>query len=73
MTHKIGGMMGFGNQTATTRVVINQNEYYPGEKLKVTLHYDGKKCDKPVKSFKFKLFRLMTHRCSLTGQETTKI
>lgn len=41
--------------------------------MKVTLDYDGRKCDKKVKSFKFKLFRLLTNRDVMTGKQTTKI
>lgn len=73
MTHSTGGIIGMGSQKSTTTVVVQQNCLLPGEKIKVTIDYDGRKCDKKVKSFKFKLFRLITNRDVMTGKHTTKI
>lgn len=73
MTHSTGGIIGMGSKKSTTKVIVRQNCVRPGEKFKVTLEYDGSTCAKKVKSFKFKLFRLVTNRDVMTGRQTTKI
>lgn len=54
MEHTVGL---FGAQRSVTLITWKQNTFYPGEKIKISLSNDNTKCDKPVKSFKFKLYR----------------
>lgn len=54
---EIGGMLGLGTQKSTTVITLDRNEFFQGDKVSVRIQCDNTKCDKAVKSFKFKLFR----------------
>ena len=54
---EIGGVFGLGAQKCTTTIHLEKNEFLAGEKVPVKIVCDNTKCDKAVKSFKFKLFR----------------
>lgn len=57
LKQKIGGVMGWGSEFCTSRVIFEKNQYLPGEKAKVKIICDNSKCKKAVQSFKFKLKR----------------
>lgn len=44
-----------GSTRCTTQIIFTQNEFYTGRKATVKIICDNSQCDKPVKSFKFKL------------------
>jgi len=46
-----------GTSNAHTKITLLQNQFFPGEKLKISLDCDNIKNKLPVKSFKFKMFR----------------
>lgn len=48
-------------------VSFNKNQYYPGESVDIWLDTDNSKCSKPIKSYKFKLFRQLRCREPETG------
>lgn len=54
---KIGGVMGFGASKSVTDVWITQNQFYPGEQIRVVLKCDNSKVKYEIRNFKFKLFR----------------
>ena len=54
---EMGGVMGFGSSKCETTVYFLKNEFYTGQKAQVRIVCDNTKCDKAVKSFKFKVFR----------------
>lgn len=60
-------MLGLGASTSTTEITFKQNQFFPGEQIRVMLACDNLKCRYDVKSFKFKCFRLITVRDSGTG------
>ena len=53
----IGGVWGMGSTKCTTQIIFSQNEFYTGNKATVRIICDNSQCDKPVKSFKFKLLK----------------
>ena len=57
LKNKIGGFLGMGSTDAVSEIFFEKNEYYLGETAKVRIVCDNSKCDKPIKSFKFKLHR----------------
>lgn len=54
---EIGGVFGLGSQKCTTSIHVEKNEFLTGEQAPIRIVCDNMKCDKAVKSFKFKLFR----------------
>ena len=54
---KIGGFFGIAGKQSITEVIFEKNNYQPGDKAVVTVKCDNTKCDKDVKSIKFKLKR----------------
>lgn len=54
---EIGGVFGLGAKVCKTTIYLEKNEFYAGEKIPVRIVCDNTKCEKAVKSFKFKLFR----------------
>jgi len=52
--------MGWGAEFCSSKIVFDKNQYLPGEKAKVKILCDNRKCAKPVQSFKFKLKRKIT-------------
>ena len=49
--------MGVATTQCSTEIFFEKNEYYLGETARVRVVCDNSACDKPVKSFKFKLHR----------------
>lgn len=54
---QIGGFKGFMSTSCKAKVYLKQNQYLSGDKIEVRMECDNSKCDKDVKSFKFKLYR----------------
>lgn len=54
---ELGGVMGFGASSCHTQIEMSQNEYVAGGKAQVKITCDNEKCEKAVKSFKFKVHR----------------
>lgn len=54
---EIGGVMGLGASSCKTMIEIDQNEFTAGSKAQIKITCDNEKCDKAVKSFKFKVHR----------------
>lgn len=54
---QVGGIKGFMSTQCKTNIYLKQNQYLSGEKIQVRVECDNSKCDKDVKSFKFKLIR----------------
>ena len=66
---KVGRFNLFGSSSESIcEVRFIKNQYYPGEMIDIWLDCDNSKCDKAVKSYKFKLFRQLRCRESMTGQ-----
>jgi len=63
----VGGFLGFGNTEVTTQCVLTQNEFYPGNKIPIKIICDNKPSKCAVKNFKFKLYRLIRAKQSITG------
>ena len=53
----VGGIKGFMSTQCKTNVYLKQNQYLSGDTIQVRIECDNSKCDKDVKSFKFKLIR----------------
>lgn len=51
------GLRLFGSTESKCEVRFVKNQYYPGEMVDIWLDCDNSKCDKNVKSYKFKLHR----------------
>jgi hypothetical protein len=60
--------MGLLGSKSTTEVFVQQNQFYPGEQIKVTVKCDNSKCKTAIRNFKFKLFRQLTSKDAHTGQ-----
>ena len=67
------GLRLFGSTESTCEVKFVKNQYYPGEMIDIWLDCDNSKCDKAVKSYKFKLHRHLRCREALTGAYDTFI
>lgn len=61
----------FGSTESTCEVKFTKNQYYPGEQVEIWLDCDNTKCDKKVKSYKFKLFRQLRCRDATDGNYDT--
>jgi hypothetical protein len=48
--------------------VLTQNEFYPGDKVPIKIICDNKNCKSAVKNFKFKLYRTIRAKDSITGR-----
>jgi hypothetical protein len=57
LRNKIGGFFVIGGKECVTEITFDRNEYFMGETARVKIVCDNTKCDKEVKSFKFKLHR----------------
>lgn len=70
---KVGGFFGFGNVEVTTQCLLEQNQFYPGERVKIKIICDNKNCKSAVRNFKFKLYRTIRAKDSCMGNmETTE-
>ena len=56
---KVGGIAGIGTTEAKAQVKIAKRDHHVGEGIKVTIDMDNSTCAKPVKSYKFKLRRVI--------------
>jgi hypothetical protein len=56
---KIGGIAGIGTTEAKAKINIEKRDFQVGEGIKVTIAMDNSTCAKPVKSYKFKLRRVI--------------
>lgn len=56
----IGGVWGVGASKCLTSIHLEKNEFYSGQKAPIRIVCDNSKCDKNIKSFKFKLYRMYT-------------
>ena len=54
---------------STTEIYIQQNQFYTGEQIKVTIKCDNSKCKTAIRNFKFKLFRQILSKDSHTGNQ----
>ena len=61
------GLKMFGSSVSTVVVKFNKNTYYPGDMVMIGIDCDNSKCKNGVKSYKFKLFRQLRCRDSLSG------
>ena len=57
----------FGSSESTCEVRFTRNIYYPGEMVEIALDCDNTKCDKDVRSYKFKLHRQLRCREGVSG------
>ena len=65
------GLKLFGSTESTCEVKFNKNQYYPGDEVDIWLDCDNTKCDKKVRSYKFKLFRELRCREAMSGHYDT--
>jgi len=56
------GVKFFGSTESTLEVRFNKNIYYPGDIIDIYVDCDNTKCNKDVRSYKFKLHRQMRSR-----------
>lgn len=64
---KVGGFFGFGNVEVTTQCLLEQNQFYPGERVKIKILCDNKNSKSAVRNFKFKLYRTIRAKDSCLG------
>ena len=65
------GLRLFGSTESKCEVRFIKNQYYPGEMVDIWLDCDNSKCDKNVKSYKFKLHRQLRCREATSGHYDT--
>ena len=63
--------MGIGSYSSETKITFKQNQFFPGERIKVYIENDNTKNKFAIKNFKFKLFRNVTTKDPLTGELKT--
>ena len=56
------GVKFFGATESILEVRFNKNVYYPGDMIDIYVDCDNSKCNKAVRSYKFKLHRQMRSR-----------
>ena len=61
------GLRFFGSSESTMEVRFTKNVYYPGEMVDIYIDCDNTKCSNDVRSYKFKLHRLMRCKQSKSG------
>lgn len=61
------GLRLFGSSESTMEVRFTKNVYYPGEMIDIYIDCDNTKCSNDVRSYKFKLHRLMRCKQSKSG------
>ena len=61
------GLRLFGSSQSTCEIRFNRNQYCPGDMVDIWLNCDNSKCDKAVRSYKFKLFRRLRCREPVAG------
>lgn len=64
--------MGLGISYSQTDVTFKQNQFFPGEQMRVILSCDNTKCKVDVKNFKFKFIRTVVSRDASTGHNSIK-
>ena len=57
LNSEVGGFLGMGTSECKTQIFFDKNQYYLGETAQVRLIVDNTKCEKDIKSLKFKLLR----------------
>lgn len=62
------GVKFFGATEATLEVRFNKNVYYPGDLVDIYMDCDNTKCNKDVRSYKFKLHRQMRSKLAKSGK-----
>lgn len=67
----VGAVLGIGGTKSTTTITFIQNQFYPGEQLRILLESDNSKCKTSIKNFKFKCFRIITQKDAITGEKKT--
>ncbi len=63
--------MGIGSYSSETKLTFKQNQFFPGESIKIYIENDNSKNKFAIKNFKFKLFRIITTKDPLTGELKT--
>ena len=56
---KVGGIAGIGATDASAKVSLQKTDFHVGEGINVHIEMDNTACSKPVKSYKFKLRRVI--------------
>ena len=56
---RVGGIAGLGSTEASAKITLDRNKVHVGDKVNVRIEMNNKDCAKPVKSFKFKLKRVI--------------
>ena len=62
------GVKFFGATESILEVRFNRNIFYPGDMIDIYLDCDNTACNKDVRSYKFKLHRLMRSKLAKTGK-----
>ena len=65
------GLKIFGSTESICEVKLVQNVFFPGQMVDIWLDCDNSKCDKDVKSYKFKLHRQLRCREATAGHYDT--
>ena len=65
---EIGGIMGFGGSKSISIIDFHKNVFYPGEDINITINSDNSRCSKPIRNYKFKLFRQVIFKDALSGE-----
>ena len=61
------GLRLFGSTESICEIRFNRNQYCPGDMIDIWLNCDNSKCDKAVRSYKFKLCRRLRCREPVAG------
>jgi hypothetical protein len=72
LAHKVGGLFQILQSHARSEITLNQNEFFPGEQIKVFIKCDNSKSSVAVKSFKFKFFQTTAYEHEGRTIETTE-
>lgn len=61
-TNKVGGFLGMGKTQCDAKISVNQNHFYPGSKIDVTLDVDNSKCASDIDFFQIQLIQKVAQR-----------
>ena len=66
-----GGFVGFGSSKVVSEISFNQNQFYPGEEIKINIKTDNSKSKAAIRNYKFKLYRQLIFKDASNGENVT--
>ena len=62
--------MGFGSQSAKVTAQVPQMQFYPGQRLQLTVQIDNTKSKNDIRAVVFSLVRILTSKSATSSQNT---